>query len=212
MNFCTDRDLLVFEPTVFGDVPLAGQERLRTNDGVVQGTTLESAAGDFAAAGVAAGSVVLIGGEPCEVVERVDEHQLTITRPRARGAGELMAPASGVSLEVVGRTFEPQITRAHQAMLLAMGMDAESLALEGDQSRVLSTEAMVELEALASLELIYRAGVALTGDNAGLAKKAEEYRRRFGRSWEQAVVMIDRDGDGLADRARHLGVQRLRRV
>ena len=72
MAFATDSDLLAYEPRVFEDVPIPGQQRLRVTDAAIAGTTLSSAAADFEAARVEAGAVVLVADAAMEVIERGD--------------------------------------------------------------------------------------------------------------------------------------------
>ena len=49
-------------------------------------------------------------------------------------------------------------------------------------------------------------------DETALLLKAREYGRRFRAAANQAVVLIDTDGDGHANERRHLGLVRLARV
>ena len=71
MNFSPDRDLLVYEPTLFNDVPWVSQQRVSVSDGNVTGTTVMSAEADFESAQVEAGAVVLVNKTPFEVVARM---------------------------------------------------------------------------------------------------------------------------------------------
>src|SRR5690606_15342474 len=108
MTFSTDRDLLLFEPLVFHDVPIAAQQRLRVDDGVLTGTTLTSATADFAAAQVDAGSVVLIAGVAHEVIQRIDPNTLEVSLPRQSLGSPAIAGVDGADLAAIARTFAPQ--------------------------------------------------------------------------------------------------------
>ena len=73
------------------------------------------------------------------------------------------------------------------------------------EDAVLSVALAARLETLGTLERVYSAGAAITGNNDMLLLKADHYRRRFAAARERAVVLIDTDGDGFADVRRRLG-------
>ena len=212
MNFSTDRDLLAWEPEVFRDVPFAGQERERVDDGELTGTTLTSVSADFEAAGVEAGSVVLVDRVAYEVLSRDDAQTLTVSRPRARLTDDAIAGADGEDLPVVVRTFSPQAALVCDGLLRLLGIDPDDEGVGLTADAVVSLSVMARLEALGTLERVYSGAVALTGENEGLRLKAEAYRRRFREAVAQASVLVDVDGDGYADERRHLGLVRLARA
>lgn len=206
MNFSTDRDLLVMEPNVFNDVPLAAQQRLRAHDAVLAGTTLTSSASDFAAAQVEAGCVVLVNRVPYEVIARSDPHTLTISRPRAALADSAIPGDDGQDLELIARTFAPQAALVHDLLLRMIGVDPDDQESALSEDAVVSLGAMARLEALGTLERVYSAAAALSGDNEATLQKAELYRQRFRQACQRAVILLDTDGDGRADVRRQLAV------
>ena len=112
MNFSTDHDLLLMEPQIFRDVPIAGQERLRVNDGIITGTTLSSISADFESAQVDAGGVALVAGTPHEVITRLDANTLSVSLSREGIDDAEIPPGDGSGLEIAIRTFAPQTAKA----------------------------------------------------------------------------------------------------
>jgi len=212
MNFSTDRDLLALEPNVFTDVPLVSQQRVGVNDGVVSGTTLTSVTADFEAAGVDAGAVVLIGGVAHEVVGRVDAGTLTVSLPRARADGPAIVTSGGTGLEVSARTFELQAALVHDLLLEALGIDTDDARAMVTEAMIVSKRVMRQVEAVGALERIYAGAVSVSGDRGMLWEKASFYHERFRRAFDRARILLDLDGDGVADTQRQLGVMRMSRV
>lgn len=216
MNFSTDRDLLVLEPHIFDDAPIAAQQRITAADAAVAGTTLTSASSDFVAAQVEPGSVVLIGQIAHEVLMRIDATTLAVSLPRARLADAAIPGPQGASLELIARTFAPQAAVVHDMLLNLLGIDAQDGDAQDDaritEDDIVSLSVMARLEALATLERIYASAAAVAVDAEPMLRKAAEYRDRFNRSIRRATVLIDTNGDGRADRRWRLGDLRLVRV
>lgn len=212
MNFSTDRDLLAIEPSVFQDVPFVAQQRLSVTDASITGTLLTSTAADFVGAGVDAGSVVLVNAVAYEVLSRIDANTLTVSLPRARTTDPSIPGADGAGLELFARTFAPQAELVHDGLLRLIGIDPDDSEADLNEQSIVSVLLMARLEALGTLERIYSGAVSLAGDNDTLLMKAGEYRRRFSEACAQATVLLDTDGDGLADQRLPLGSIRLSRV
>ncbi|MEM9883131.1 MAG: hypothetical protein AAF800_09470 [Planctomycetota bacterium] len=213
MNFSTDRDLLALEPTLFHDVAWVGQQRLHHDDAYLADTTLTCASADFAAAGVEAGSVVLVNRTAMEVVARQDAMTLTVSLLRARLSDTPLPATDGGPYPVTARSFAPQAELVHDGLLRLLGIDPDDDGPDAlSEDAVVSLSVMARLEALGTLERVYSGAVALTGDGERLIYKAGEYRRRFRHATAQASVLLDTDGDGHADERRRLGVMRFHRV
>lgn len=212
MNFSTDRDLLALDPNVFVDVPFAAQQRLRVQDGELDGTTLTSVDADFELLGIEAGHVVLIDRIAYEVIDRLDAQMLTVSRPRARLSEALIPGDNGEELELLVRSFAPQAALVHDALLRLLGIDPDGADEGLTEDAVVSLSVMARLEALGTLERVYSGAAAIGGDNEALLTKVRHYRNRFREAAAQASVLIDVDGDGRADERRHLGLVRLTRV
>ena len=212
MNFSTDRDLLVYEPTLFTDAPFVAQQRLTVTDAALSGTQLTSVDADFAAAQIEAGHVVLVGKTPHEVIERVDAQTLTVSLLRTRLSDDPIPGVDGTGLSVKVRTFAPQAAILHDTLLRLLGIEPDDPHATLTEDAVVSLSVMARLEALGTLERIYSGAAAITGDNQQLNEKAKAYGRRFHLAAAQSTVLIDVDDDGHADERRHLGLVRLARV
>lgn len=212
MNFSTDRDLLLYEPTLFNDLPWVSQQRLSVTDADVTGTTLTSAEADFEAAQIDTGSVLLVGKVPVEVLARVDSMTLTVSLPRTRTSDSAIPPGDVSSAVVVARTFAPQAELVCGSLLRMLGLDVDDPIEPLDSDAVVSLSLMARLESLGTLERIFSSAAALTGDNDGLLFKAAEYRRRLLEAAARCPVQIDTTGDGLPDEKRYIGVSRLTRA
>ena len=122
MNFANDRDLLAFEPNLFRDVPFFSQQRLTASDAAVTGTTLASAAADFAALAISVGDIVLVDDQPLEVLSRQDAHTLSVSQLRASLLDDAIAPTPAADAKLMIRTFTPQITIVHESLLRIIGL------------------------------------------------------------------------------------------
>ena len=212
MNFSSDRDLLLYEPTLFNDLPWVSQQRLSVSDGDVVGTTLMSAQADFEAAQVDVGSILLVGSTPVEVLERVDESTVTVSMARTRTTDAAIPPGDVAAASVVHRTFAPQAALVCGSLLRMLGLDGDDPVQPLDAEAVVSLSLMARLEALGTLERVFSSAAALTGDNDVLLFKAAEYRRRLFEAASRCPVHIDTTGDGLPDEKRYIGVSRMTRT
>lgn len=212
MNFSTDRDLLLYEPTLFNDLPWVSQQRLSVTDAEVNGTMLTSAQADFEAAQIDVGSVLLVGKIPVEVLARIDSMMLTVSLPRTKTSDPAIPPGDVSSASVAGRTFAPQAELVCGSLLGMLGLDHDDPEEPLDADAVVSLSLMARLESLGTLERVFSSAAALTGDNDALLFKAAEYRRRFLEAAARCPVQIDTTGDGLPDEKRYIGVGRLTRA
>ena len=213
--FATDRDLLVLEPSLVRDVGWVGQ-RLVKGSGDIAGTTLTMTSQDvgFDDVGVEAGGVVVAGGVVYEIIERQGVDTLTISRMRGSTDGDLLTPSpvDGVSVEVP--TFGPQLAMVHGQVLRMLGIDPDGAAGIGEvtESNITNPGALVLLESLGALHLVFAAAAALASDNSPAAYKAGLYRERFALERGRAAVRVDTDGDGVADATRRPSVVQLVRA
>lgn len=210
MNFSTDRDLLVLEPSIFHDMPFIAQQRIRATDAAITGVTLSSASSNFTTAQIGAGSVVLVANQAFEVLARIDDHTLTISMPRNAAAdGAIPSTITGTNQALVARTFAPQAALVADTLLRMIGLDPDD---PRRHDTIVSVGTMSMLEALGTLERIYSAATAVNQTDVSIRFKAADYRKRFGAACRSARVLIDTDHDGLGDVTRQPGVANLTRV
>ncbi len=202
--FASDRDLLVFEPALLRDVGWAGQ-RVLSGTGTVGGSTLSIGTGSLVDAGVDRGSVVLFDGLALEVIERLSATDATVSLMRSSADGAVLVPPGGVGRPVAAYSFGPQIEIVHRQVLAMIGLDADGEGF-GGASAVTNPDALVRLEALGALHLIYAAAGAPGRGGEAMRERAEMYRVRFGEERERVVVGVDLDGDGAAEVSRRPSV------
>jgi len=210
MGFATDRDLLVLEPSVFERVAWVGQRR-SAGTGNVMGSVLTATQSDaaFDAAGIGAGSVVLIGGVAHEVLSVDSASAMAVSRLRdgADDAGIPAADAAGVGFAVW--TFGPQIEDVHRRLLRMLGLDDPDGPGAGG---VTNPEDLRGLEAMGALHLVYAGASAAGGSGSVEAERAAWHRARFAEERSRVAARIDLNGDGVADVIRRPGVVALRRA
>ncbi|MEM7755177.1 MAG: hypothetical protein AAF297_06035 [Planctomycetota bacterium] len=203
--FATDRDLLVFEPGLFGEVAWVGQ-RLVNGTGEITGSALVMTSQDngFDSTGVGAGSVVLAGGTSYEVVSRTSGTALAISRLRSSVTAAVLPPAALAAGKVQVFTFAPQIGMAHARALALLGVTDAAAIVNGSE--------LSAYEALSALHLIFAGASAHSGPRSPAGQRAEWYRVRAEAERQRVVAEVDTDGDGVAESVRRPGVGRFVRV
>lgn len=211
MNFATDRDLLILEPNLFRDLPFVSQQRFTSTDAELTNASLSSASANFTSLGVTTGDVVLVNDQPLEVLARNHATTLSVSMIRNRITDAAIVPADVSEATLVVRTFGPQITLVHDMLMAMLSIDRDDPdALLGEDA-ITSTQTMTQLETLATLERIFSAAQALTGDNETVTAKARHYHHAFRQVRVAAYVQIDSDGDGTADTIQQPGIGKLTR-
>lgn len=204
--FAADRDLLLLEPALFRDAAWTAQTLLDTT-GSISGDTLTLASGDAAAAGISSGHVALVGGLSLEIVQRLSSTALRVSRPRADAADPVIPPPAMTTQPVVVSTFAPQLAIAHRQVLRLLGIDRDAPAPPpgaARESSIVNPGALVLVESLAALHLIFTAAAALSGPDSPAGLRALAYRERFGLERHRAAAMLDLDGDGRPDALRRM--------
>lgn len=211
--FATDTDLLTIEPNLFADVGWNGQ-RLISASGSISNTTLTLAGTDLAASGIEPGCVVLMGGVPLEVIERLSTTTLKVSLVRWGRIGPAIPPVGMTSGLCEISTFRPQTALAHRMVLRLIGVSegtppaapAGSDAPPLGESAVTNGGAFAMLEALLALHLIYAAAATGAPGGGALVPKVDQYRKRAGEERTRLAALIDTNGDGIADATRRTGV------
>jgi len=211
--FTHDRDLLLFEPNLFGDVAWIGQ-RLLDSTGTISGTTLTVAAPptleDML---IDAGHVAVVNQVPYEVIERLSPTEATVSRPRADPEGPVIPPIEVTDEPTSVHTFVPQIALVHSQVLQMIGIPPNDEELDGPTEQdVTNPGDLTRLESLGALHLIFSAAAALAPETSPLRARAEMYRDRFAAERRRAVARLDLNGDGLPDASRRLNVVQFMRA
>jgi hypothetical protein len=215
-TFCTDIDLLHWEPNILRDAAFASQTLL-AGTGDLAGTTFTlDSAGSFLDSHVEADQVIVLSGgtSGCYPIVSVDSAtQLTISTlfdglfPLS-GTPTPSPVATIIDLSFVVRTFWPQRRVVTELLLQAAGLD---LVLD-NTSRVMNPQALRKPCALGALQMIYSALAAAAVDPSLYGIRAELYEGLYRRALRNARVELDLNDDGAADCARPLNVLQLQRI
>lgn len=214
--FATDRDLLVLEPYLFRDHAWVGQ-RLARGIGSITDSLLSFSTVDVELdlARVEAGCVVTLLGTSYEITGGVasSSAQLSRLRSSATGTNIDVPDVAGTDAWIV--SFRPQIAMVHRQILRMAGIEPDAPAPIGGrlgESAITNTAALVTLESLGALHLIFAAAASVAGPGSPAATRASMYRDLFREERLRATVELDTDADGLPDVVRRLNVARLVRA
>lgn len=204
--FCTDIDLLHWEPTIFRDAAFVSQTLLSADNASLSGTTLTLPGGLVGdEAEIASAAVACIGGtvDGCFPIASVDSPtQLTISVLYDALFDDPSVPsrpgADLTGLPVTLRAFWPQ--RKVVSDLLLQLLDVPPARPEA----VMNPEALRRPCALGALQMIYSALAATSADAAAHAVRADLYERLYRRALRAARVELDLNADGEPDCRRNL--------
>jgi hypothetical protein len=215
MVYCSDVDLLHWEPNIFRDAVFASQ-LLLSGTGSLTGTTFTLAAGSLSSAHVVSDEVIVLSGAlagsfPIVSVNSATELTLSVLYDGLfPDSGSVVASPVGTAADLAFavRTFWPQRRVVSDLISRAAGIepDDESPAV------VVNAQALRRPCALGTLQMIYNALAAASSAPEPLSMRADLYERLYRRSLSRARVELDTDGDGRADVARTLNVLELARV
>ncbi len=197
--FAKDRDLYVLEPGLHKDVAWLGQRRISTV-GSLTGTALTITSGSFVDAQVSAGHVVIFDGMVLEVVSVEGDTQATVSMMRSDVSSGAVPGVSASNRVTIVYDYSPQRAMVHRQVMTMLGFDVDEDGF--DASVVTNPGALVRLEALGALHLIYAGAGAPGRSGEKFAQRAQMYRERFARERERVVAMVDLDGDGVAESKR----------
>ncbi len=157
--FAKDRDLYVLEPGLHKDVAWVGQRRISTIGSLV-GTALTITNGSFVDAQVSAGHVVIFDGMALEVVSVEGATQAAVSLMRGDVSGGAVPGVNASNRVAIVYDYSPQRAMVHRQVMTMLGFDVDADGF--DESVVTNPDALVRLEALGTLHLIY-AGAGARG-------------------------------------------------
>lgn len=203
--FATDRDVLVVEPGLFARYAWLGQ-RVLVASGSISGTVLTLGGGaTFAAAGVGVGGVLLLGEVPVEVVAITGAAVATVSLLRAGAGDAAIAPALSGAVGVTAYTFKPQIEIAHRQLMRMIGVDVDGSTLfpsalgGATASMVRNPREVAWVEAVLAARLVLSAQAASFGHEQQMDRSLKLLDARARAGIESLRVLLDTDGDGVAD-------------
>lgn len=214
MTFCTDIDLLHWEPSIFRDAAFVSQTLLIADNATLSGTTLTLPGGLVGdEAELASAAVAYIGGaiDGCFPIVSVDSAtQLTVSVLYDGLVADPSVPArpgaEQTGLPVTLRTFWPQRRVVSELLLQLLGV-----APTNGQA-VKNPESLRRPCVLGTLQMIYSALSATSAEASAHAVRADLYERLYRRALRGARVELDLNGDGQADCRRNLAAVSLVRL
>ena len=211
MTFCTDIDLLYWEPDLLKSAAFASQ-LLLAGTGTLSGTKFTIASGSLAESHVLAGQAIVLSGavSGCYPLASVDSAtELTLSVLYEGLDQSPSPPGSAADVGLVIRTFWPQRKLVSDLLLHAAGIGPESGAPA--EAAIANPQALRRPCTLGTLQLLYSAMSAASNEPGPLAIRAELYERLYRRALSRTRVEIDYNGDGAAERVRHLALIELGR-
>lgn len=216
MTFCTDIDLLHWEPNICRDAAFASQTLL-SGTGNLAGSVFSISTGSFTTAHIAADQVIVLGGAiegsyPIVSVDSATQLTLSVLYDGLfPSSGDPAASPVGTSngLTYAIRTFWPQRRIVSELLIVAAGLDPSDPTAA---DKIVNPSSLKRACTLGTLHLIYSALAAVAVEPENLNLRVELYERLYRRALKAARVELDLNDDGEADTARTLGVLDLERV
>ena len=215
-TFCTDLDLLHWEPNIFRDAAFASQTLL-SGSAALAGTTLTIASGSLIAAHASADGVVVLGGAVAGSFPIVSVDSATVCTisvlydqlfpDEGDPVPSPIGTASGLTFTI--RTFWAQRRIVSELLNQAAGIEPTSDPFNSPQ--IVNPKALKRACMLGTLQMIYNALAAATGAPDEYAVRADLYQQLYRRAMRSTNVEIDLNNDGVADERRQLNVLRLAR-
>lgn len=210
MLFCTDADLLLWEPNLAREASFASQTKLTTT-GSIAGQKLTLDSGSLTSAGVAVDDIVAVEGDltgcfPVIGIESSTICDLTIVTENAYEGGQPTPLPSASGLDIRFCAFYAQ-RRVVSDVILSLANLTEAQA-----ERIMNPGTLKRAAVLGTLQMIYSALAAVSGESsAELQVRASLYERLYRRAIRVVQIELDLDEDGVADCARQLNVIQLQR-
>lgn len=207
--FCTDIDLLHWEPNICRDAAFASQT-LMSGSANLSGSTLAISSGSFIDSHIELNQVVVLSGDiagsfPVLSVDSATQLTISVLYDKLfpdDGDPEASPVGTGSGLSFVIRTFWPQRHVVSEILAQAAGI------LPGDSRNanavIMNPEALRRPCLLGTLQLIYSALAAVVDAPKEYATRADLYERIYRRAMRSTMVEIDLDGDGRSDCQRKL--------
>ncbi len=215
MSFCTDTDLLHWEPNILKDAAFASQT-LIAGTGNLAGTVFTISAGSLIATHIQAGQVIAFTGSyiGCFPIVSIDSAtQLTLSVlydglfPQTGSA--VPSPSSGAAAPSYAiRTFWAQRRIVSDVIQQAAGLNSGELAA----AVILNSQELKRACALGTLQMIYSALAAASTSPGALNARADLYEKLYRRALRSAKVELDLNGDGRIDTIRALNILELART
>jgi len=217
MTYCTDTDLLHWEPQLFVEAAAAAQTLL-SGTANLSGAALTLSAGSLVTARVEPGDIVTLTGSvagafPIVSVDSATTLSLSVLydalTPIEPTTPKIPA-GTGTALAFAIRSFGAHRRVVTDLLKQAVGIVPGTI----DETRItiLNPEVLRRPCVLGTLHLIFSALSSFADEPANLIVHADQYDRLFRRAIRSTHVELDLNGDGQADCRRVLGALTMTRV
>lgn len=218
-KFSRDKDILKFEPELFGNCYLENQVIASGSDGVTSGTIFTSSSASFNSHGVSPGNVLFMESAsegfalPVEIVSVDSDTQLQVSvlRPDDK---ELVEPPQASDIVYRICSYDVQAEEVAYELMECFGVSPAKPESRLSVEQIVGEGALRQVSVYGVLALVYSMNARLSEtetDNWNCWKKVERYRRLFEQAKQRCWLSFDTDGDGVTDRQRNAGVFDLKR-
>jgi hypothetical protein len=216
VKFSSDVDILKYEPALFGELHLPGQVLASGSGAIVSGTTLTTADGHFADAGVTSGCVVYLRSTDgvldgaFEIVAVDSATQLTVSVLRSDTTDAPIAPPAAEDVSYRIATFAPQAGEAAFRLTEYFGIQPGAPASEITPEDIMNTDSLRRASAFAVISSVYAMWSGRM-NSEGFWEKSQLYKQLFENARQRCQLSADLGSDGVADVTRVGGSIRLMR-
>lgn len=208
-SFSNDIDILMYEPSLFGDLHFAGQVLTSGTGGEISGTAFIAANADFNAAQITAGMVIYLQSADgtvdgaYEIVSVDSATQLAVSVLRADGQGEAIALQDADDVIYRICTYQPQSGEVFLQLTQHFGLRPGVADGEYSVDDILDVSVLRQVSVYGVLSIIYAtlAGRA-DDDEENFWKKSKYYRQLYEKALQRCRVCIDLGDDGISDSVR----------
>ena len=209
--YCTDTDLLRWEPMIAAEAAFASQTLL-TSSAALAGTAVTISVGSLTDSRVRAGHVAVLTDavSGCFPILSVNSSTTLTISVLHEGLPDELAPVgtAGSGLNIAVRTFGPQRQIVSEVLTWMAGIEP------GSTATITNPDVLRKPAVLGTLQMIYNgmAAAASKDDSADLIVRAELYERLYRKSLRGVTVEVDTNGDGVADARRPLRMVQFARI
>lgn len=202
ITFSKDKDILRYEPVLFGDLHFAWQVLCAGEDGELDGSSFTAAGQDLISVGVEVGGVIYLrssdGGidGAYEIVSVDSMTELTVSVLRSDEDGGAVNVGSGSGLSYRVSTFAPQANEVLVELCKYFGLSVKASLDEYTVDDIADADVLKQASVYAVMAGIYATLAGGGDDGHGFWAKSLYYQKLFEKARERCRFSIDVGGDG----------------